>query len=100
MMATATAAIEATVVATAMPTIVAELHGADLYSWVFSAYMLTQAATIPIYGRLADQYGRRRVFTPGSALFFIGSALCGWASGMIGLILFRALQGRCRQSSC
>jgi hypothetical protein len=62
--------------------------------------MLTQAATIPIYGRLADQYGRRRVFTPGSALFFIGSALCGWASGMIGLILFRALQGRCRQSGC
>jgi MFS family permease len=72
MIATATAAIEATVVATAMPTIVAELHGADLYSWVFSAYMLTQAITIPIYGWLADQYGRRCVFTAGSALFFIG----------------------------
>jgi EmrB/QacA subfamily drug resistance transporter len=93
MMATATAAIEATVVATAMPTIVADLHGADLYSWVFSAYMLTQAVTIPIYGRLADQYGRRRVFTAGTALFLIGSALCGWASGMVSLILFRALQG-------
>jgi MFS family permease len=93
MMATATAAIEATIVATAMPTIVADLHGAVLYAWVFSAYMLTQAVTIPIYGRLADQYGRRCVFAAGSGLFFLGSALCGAAGGMPSLILFRALQG-------
>jgi EmrB/QacA subfamily drug resistance transporter len=93
MMATATAAIESTIVATAMPTIIANLHGAEYYSWVFSAYMLTQAVTIPIYGRLADQYGRRRVFFAGSTLFFIGSALCGCAPGMVGLIIFRAVQG-------
>lgn len=93
MMATATAAIEATIIATAMPRIAADLHGAALYSWVFAAYMLTQAVMIPIYGRLADQYGRRRVFTIGTALFLIGSALCGLAPGMTVLIFFRAVQG-------
>ena len=93
MMATFTAAVEITIVATAMPTIVADLHGADLYSWVFSAYLLTQAVTIPIYGRLADLHGRKRVFVAGSALFFLGSLLCGFATGMPSLILFRAVQG-------
>jgi len=93
MMATFTAAVEITIVATAMPTIVADLHGADLYSWVFSAYLLTQAVTIPIYGRLADLHGRKRVFVAGSALFLIGSLLCGFANGMTLLIVFRAVQG-------
>jgi EmrB/QacA subfamily drug resistance transporter len=93
MMATFTAAIESTIVATAMPTIVAELNGAELYSWVFSAYLLTQAVTIPIYGRLADLYGRKPVFVIGAALFFAGSALCGFAGNVTTLILFRAVQG-------
>lgn len=93
MMATFTAAVEITIVATAMPTIVANLHGARLYSWVFSAYLLTQAVTIPIYGRLADLHGRKRVFVIGSLLFLLGSALCGLANNMTTLIVFRALQG-------
>src|SRR5580704_19582112 len=66
MMATFTAAVEITIVATAMPTIVADLHGAQLYSWVFSVYLLTLEETIPIYGRLADLHGRKRVFIAGS----------------------------------
>ncbi len=93
MMATFTAAVEITIVATAMPTIVAELHGAQLYSWVFSVYLLTQAVTIPIYGRLADLHGRKRVFMIGSILFLVGSALCGFADSMTTLIVFRAVQG-------
>jgi EmrB/QacA subfamily drug resistance transporter len=93
MMATFTAAVEITIVATAMPTIVADLHGAQLYSWVFSAYLLTQAVTIPVYGRLADLHGRKRVFVAGSAMFLIGSLLCGFSNSMAMLIVFRALQG-------
>src|SRR5580658_4453593 len=93
MMATFTAAVESTIVATAMPTIAADLNGAELTSWVFSAYLLTQAVTIPIYGRLADLHGRKRIFVIGAALFFIGSALCGLAGSVTTLILYRALQG-------
>ena len=66
MMATFMAAVESTIVATAMPTIVAELGGFHLFSWVFAAYLLAQAVTIPIYGRLADLYGRKRVFFAGA----------------------------------
>ena len=87
------AAVEATIVATAMPTIVAELGGFALFSWVFAAYLLAQAVTIPIYGRLADLYGRRRVFFLGAALFLVGSTLCGLAPSMLLLVAFRALQG-------
>jgi len=76
-----------------MPTIVAELGGFHLFSWAFAAYLLTQAVTIPIYGRLADLYGRRRVFYAGAGLFLFASTLCGLAWGMVPLILFRALQG-------
>jgi len=93
MMATFTAAVESTIVATAMPTIAADLSGAELTSWVFSAYLLAQAVTIPIYGRLADLHGRKRIFVIGAALFFAGSALCGLAGSITTLILFRALQG-------
>jgi EmrB/QacA subfamily drug resistance transporter len=93
MMATFTAAVEGTIVATAMPTIVAELRGAELYSWVFSAFLLTQAVTIPIYGRLADLYGRKLIFIIGSGLFLVGSALCGSANDITTLIVFRAVQG-------
>jgi EmrB/QacA subfamily drug resistance transporter len=86
-------AVESTIVASAMPTIVAELGGFQLFSWVFAIYLLAQAITIPIYGRLADLYGRKRVFCAGAALFLLGSALCGFAWNMVALIGFRALQG-------
>ena len=86
------AAIEGTIVATAMPTIVGALGGFELFSWVFSAYLLTQAVTIPIYGRLADVYGRKRVLLVGIGLFLIGSVLSGFAWSMISLIAFRVIQ--------
>jgi EmrB/QacA subfamily drug resistance transporter len=93
MLAMFMAAVEATIVATAMPTIVAELGGFALFSWVFAAYLLAQAVTIPIYGRLADLYGRKRVFFFGASLFLVGSTLCGFAPTMLLLVAFRALQG-------
>jgi EmrB/QacA subfamily drug resistance transporter len=92
-MATFMAAVESTIVATAMPTIVAELGGFNLFSWVFAVYLLTQAVAIPVYGRLADIYGRKRVFYAGAGLFLIGSTLCGFAPSMVWLVVFRALQG-------
>src|ERR1700756_614704 len=93
MMATFMAAMESSIVATAMPTIVAELGGFHLFSWAFAAYLLPQAVTIPIYGRLADLYGRKRVFFAGAGLFLFASTLCGLAWAMLPLVLFRALQG-------
>ncbi|WP_034914729.1 MDR family MFS transporter [Erwinia sp. 9145] len=93
MLAMFMAAIEVTIVATAMPTIVAELGGFAQFSWVFSIYLLTQAVSVPIYGRLADIWGRKRVFFIGTSLFLLGSVLCGFAPGMQWLILFRAVQG-------
>lgn len=93
MMAMFMAAIEVTIVATAMPTIVAELGGFSQFGWVFSIYLLTQAIIVPIYGRLADLWGRKRVFFIGTGLFLLGSVLCGFASSMAWLILFRAFQG-------
>jgi EmrB/QacA subfamily drug resistance transporter len=93
LMATFMAAVESTIVATAMPTIVADLGGFGLFSWVFAAYLLTMAVTIPIYGRLADIYGRKPVFYAGTAIFLVGTLLCGFATSMGQLILFRALQG-------
>ncbi len=87
------AAVEATIIATAMPTIANGLGGFGLFSWVFSAYMLAQAATIPIYGRLADIYGRRKVFYAGAGLFLLGSTLCGFSHTMLQLVLFRMIQG-------
>lgn len=86
-------AIEITIVATAMPRIVADLGGFALLSWVFSAYLLTQVVSIPIYGKLADVYGRKPVFLAGIFLFLIASVLCGQATTMLQLIAFRFLQG-------
>lgn len=93
MLAIFMAAVEVTIVATAMPTIVADLGGAHLFSWVFSAYLLTQAVTTPLYGRLADIYGRKRVFIAGSCLFLAGSTACGFTWGMTSLVIFRTVQG-------
>jgi EmrB/QacA subfamily drug resistance transporter len=92
-MATFMAAVESSIVATAMPTIVADLGGFNLFSWVFAVYLLTQAVAIPVYGRLADIYGRKKVFYVGAGLFLVGSTLCGFAGNMFALIVFRALQG-------
>ena len=86
-------AVEATIVATAMPTIVADLGGLRYFSWVFGAYLLTQTITIPIYGRLADFFGRKVLLIVAIGIFLTGSILCGFAHDMLGLILFRALQG-------
>ncbi|QKJ87108.1 MFS transporter [Paramixta manurensis] len=93
MLAMFMAAIEVTIVATAMPTIIAELGGFSQFGWVFSIYLLTQAVCVPVYGRLADLWGRKRVFFIGTALFLLGSVLCGFANSMGWLILFRAFQG-------
>lgn len=93
MMAVFTAAVEATIVATALPTIVAELGGFELLSWVFAAYFLAQTATIPLFGRLADVYGRKPIFFIGMGIFLVGSALCGLAQSMGALIVFRLIQG-------
>ena len=92
-MATFMAAVESSIIATAMPTIVADLGGFNLFSWVFAVYLLTQAVSIPVYGRLADIHGRKKVFYAGAGLFLIGSTLCGFSRSMVMLILFRALQG-------
>jgi len=85
--------IESTIVSTAMPTIVGEIGGFELLSWVFTAYLLTQAVTTPLYGKLADLYGRKPILLFGTALFLVGSALCGLAWSMPSLIVFRAIQG-------
>lgn len=87
------AALEATVVSTAMPTVVAHLGGLDQYSWVFSAYLLTSTASVPIWGRLSDLYGRRRIYLIAIALFLAGSMLAGISQSMLQLIVFRAIQG-------
>lgn len=93
MLAMFMSAIEATIVATAMPTIISDLGGFSLLGWVFSVYLLAQAITIPIYGRLADLYGRKPVFFFGATLFLLGSILCGFSTNMYWLIAFRLLQG-------
>jgi EmrB/QacA subfamily drug resistance transporter len=87
------ASMEGTVVATAMPTIVAQLGGLSIYSWVFSVYLLTSTTTVPIYGKLSDLYGRKRVFAVAMAMFLAASLLCGQARTMEQLVLFRAVQG-------
>lgn len=87
------ASMEGTVVATAMPSIVAQLGGLSIFSWVFSVYMLASTTTVPLYGKLSDLYGRRLVYMVSMVLFLMGSVLCGLASNMEQLILFRAVQG-------
>jgi MFS family permease len=86
-------AIEATIVSTAMPQIVGQLGALQLYSWVFSAFLLTQTATTVVFGKLADLAGRKTVMLVGIAIFLVGSILCGFAWSMPSLIAFRLVQG-------
>lgn len=86
-------ALDATVVATATPHIITDLHGQNLFSWVFAVYTLTTCVATPIFGKLADLFGRKAVFAVGIGLFVLGSILCGAAQSMPELIWFRALQG-------
>ena len=86
-------AVEGTVVTTAVPTIVKDLNGFELISWVFSLYLLTSAVSTPIYGKLADLYGRKNTLSVGIIIFLIGSCLCGLSQNMYQLIAFRTLQG-------
>ena len=93
MLAIGLAAIDSTIVATAVPQIVADLGGFSLFPWIFSIYLLTQAVTVPIYGRLSDVFGRKPVLLVGVAGFLAGSVLCAVAWSMVTLIVFRGLQG-------
>jgi EmrB/QacA subfamily drug resistance transporter len=87
------AAVDQTVVGTAMPRVIADLNGMSHYAWVAIAYLLASTASMPIWGKLSDAYGRKVFFIVGMLLFMAGSALCGQAHSMTELILFRALQG-------
>ncbi|MFE3069972.1 DHA2 family efflux MFS transporter permease subunit [Streptomyces sp. NPDC059247] len=87
------AALDQTIVSTALPTIVSELGGLEHLSWVVTAYLLASTAATPLWGKLGDQYGRKKLFQSAIVLFLIGSALCGIAQNMPQLIAFRALQG-------
>ncbi|EMG29258.1 EmrB/QacA family drug resistance transporter [Listeria fleischmannii subsp. fleischmannii LU2006-1] len=91
--ATFMAAIEGTIVSTAIPTIVSQLDGIELMNWIFSIYLLTSAVTVPIYGKLSDLYGRKMIFIVATLIFLVGSTLCGFATNMEQLIIFRAIQG-------
>src|SRR5246127_4130777 len=93
MLATFMVAIEATIVATAMPSIVGQLGGFTYYSWVFSAFLLAQTTTTVIYGKLADLFGRKPTLIVGIVLLLLGSLLCGFAWSMTSLVVFRLLQG-------
>ena len=87
------AALEATVVGTAMPTVIASLGGINRYSWVFSAYLVTSTVTVPVWGKLSDLYGRRLLYQIGIGVFLFGTLLSGLSGTMTQLIVFRAVQG-------
>src|SRR4051812_36272915 len=87
------AALDSTIVATALPTIVSELGNLERLSWVVTAYLLAQTIVIPLYGKLGDLYGRKIVLQAAILIFLIGSALCGMSTSMLALISFRVLQG-------
>src|SRR3954462_15564596 len=87
------AALDQTIVATALPKVVSELGGITQYTWVFTAYMLGSTVTVPIYGKLGDVHGRKPLFLVAISIFLVGSALCGLAQNMVQLVVFRAIQG-------
>lgn len=87
------AALEVTIVGTAMPTVIAALGGLSHYSWVFSAYLITSTVPVPVWGKLSDIYGRGRLYQIGIGTFLLGSILSGFSATMTQLIIFRAIQG-------
>ena len=87
------AALDQTIVATALPRIVSDIGGLTSYSWVITSYMLASTVTVPLYGKLGDIHGRRTLFLVAITIFLVGSALCGLAQNMTELVLFRAVQG-------
>lgn len=93
LLSTFLAAIEVTVVSTAIPKIVADLSGLELISWIYASYLLTTAVSTPLFGKLSDLFGRKNIFILGSVLFVLGSVLCGLSQNMTQMIIFRALQG-------
>ncbi|EFH90233.1 MDR family MFS transporter [Ktedonobacter racemifer] len=93
MLGMALTALDTTIVGTAMPSIVGKLGGVTLYAWVISIYLLTSTVTVPIYGKLADLYGRKLLLLGGTAIFLAGSIACGLSQNMVELIIFRAIQG-------
>src|ERR1700761_6439016 len=87
------AALDQTIVSTALPTIVADLHGASHLSWIVVAYLLASTVSTPLWGKLGDQYGRKFFFQAAIVIFLVGSVLSGLSHSMIELIAFRAVQG-------
>ena len=93
MLAMLLSALDQTIVSTALPKIAVDLHGLNKYSWVATSYLLTSAIVTPIFGKLGDLFGRKKLFQLSIVLFLIGSALCGLSQNMDQLVFFRALQG-------
>lgn len=93
MLAMLLAALDQTIVATALPRIAVDLHGLNKLSWVATAYLLTSAISTPLYGKIGDQFGRKKIFQFAIVIFLVGSALCGISQNMNQLVFFRALQG-------
>lgn len=93
MLSTGLVAIDATILATAVPSVVDDLGGFSQFPWLFSIYLLAQAITVPLYGKFADLVGRKPMMLLGIAIFLVGSILCGAAWSMLSLIIFRAIQG-------
>ncbi|MGH7238277.1 MAG: MFS transporter, partial [Candidatus Saccharimonadales bacterium] len=87
------AALDQTIVATALPVIASDLHGLNKLSWVVTAYLLTSAVSTPLYGKISDMFGRKKIFQSAIVIFLIGSILSGAAQNMSQLVAFRALQG-------
>ncbi|TDL62941.1 MFS transporter [Rhodococcus qingshengii] len=86
-------ALDTNIMQTASPSIVNQLGGLELFSWIFVVYMLVSTITVPLYGKLSDMYGRKRLLMKAVALFTIGSILCGFANSMVTLIIYRGIQG-------
>jgi EmrB/QacA subfamily drug resistance transporter len=93
MLAMFLAALDQTIVSTALPKIASDLHGLSKYSWVATAYLLTSAVSTPLYGKISDMFGRKKIFQSAIVIFLLGSILCGFAQTMNQLIVFRGLQG-------
>jgi EmrB/QacA subfamily drug resistance transporter len=93
MLSTALVAIDSTIIATAVPSVVDDIGGFSQFPWLFSIYLLAQAVTVPVYGKLADLFGRKPVILWGIGVFLVGSVLCGFATSMAMLIVFRVVQG-------